>query len=170
MPTDTLIGTDETIIHLAWHNEAGEKGTDKYIARYTAILSENRWETGEAAVWSIDHVHPIDDRACNQQLTGRIERKVYFDNPRRSEMELDNKHSTTTTVAVSAAGTGPGISNFFRARNCGDMQAEFDTNLNNAKIDMQQNFPLFIAQNRAALIADLIRDYKPEIVATETSS
>ena len=94
---------------------------------------------------------------------------MYYDNPRRSETELDKKHSSTTTVAISAAGTGPGISNFFRAQNCGDMQAEFDVNLNNAKINMQQNFPAFITQNRAALVAELIRDYKPEIVAAETN-
>jgi hypothetical protein len=170
MPTDTQIGTDETIIHLAWHTQAGEKGTDKYIARYTAFLTENRSETGEPAVWSIDHVHPIDDRACHQQLTGRIERTVYYDNPRRSETELDKKRSSTTTVSISAAGTGPGISNFFRAQNCGDMQAEFDTNLNNAKIYIQQTFPAFVAQNRAALVADLIRDYKQEVVAAETNA
>jgi hypothetical protein len=154
---------NEAVIHLKWTNKSsGTKGIDRYIARYTAALHEHRWQTGEAASWSLDHVHPVDDRTCHQDLRGRYERKVYFDNERRSESNLESKYSTSTPVVISAQGTGPGIGNFFRSTNCNDAEGEFNGNRSNALKRMEDGFNDFVTHDRQVLVAELIRDYKTD--------
>jgi hypothetical protein len=161
---DTPLGKDETIIHLAWHDKAkGTRGIDKYTVRYAAVLHEHRWQTGEEAVWSFGHVHPIDDRACHQELSGSITRTVYFDNERRSDSLLENKFGKVEPVSIHGEGSGPGINNFFRAQNCNDMEGEFNNNVSAASAKMNEALPHFVTKDRANLIAELIRDYSIEV-------
>lgn len=105
----------------------GSKET--YVARYRALVSYRKWQTGEASKPMSGHF--IDDRQCHWDITTQVDRDVCLTSKSGQQF---CQGSMSRVYGTSKAGKG---SDFvllkLHPETCGDAEGRYNSDVNDAK-------------------------------------
>jgi hypothetical protein len=105
---------------------------EQYVAEWVGTVHNMHWESGGPAVPFSGHF--VDDRTCHWELTPKITRKLYLVN---ANGERFAKEGLMEPYGATFANQGASFKVIgLRSENCGDADARYRSDVNNANVHL----------------------------------
>ena len=138
--------------------------TEQYMVEWSGTVHNRHWESGGPAVPLSGHF--VDDRQCHWELTPKIVRKLYFVNANGDRFA---KEDLTEAYNVTFANQGSSFMLIgLRSENCGDADARYRSDVNNAHTNLTQQWETMVNADFQKLVGQ-IKEWQKVVKVTDSS-
>ena len=133
---------------------------ERYLVAYRGFVQQNARESGGPAVPK--DFKFIDDRQCHWTITSRVQRIVYLSH--RSGRQIPYEKLTVRWQVPFSSKGSDFVLTQLRSENCNDAWSRFQSDLNNAKARVRDEFPKLQQADLEALRKAMSDELNGEVI------